>query len=462
MSIQQGGGTERSRRDDEFQEPVRVLWRRKWTIIPIVLVGTLLAGIITPFMPKIYTAKAILIFPSPADSGGLLGAMGALSGQFGGVLGLPSGPGISQDTVTVILESQTVQGEIVREYDLKRHYASSDAQAAMEKLGRRSTIRHTRAGSVEIRVDDQDRKMAADIANSYVSILKAFVAKNVNLFLSRQKATYLKRALAECEVKLDGAEGDLARYASAHDIISLDAEADALVQEFSNVETQRRLADAEQQYANTILTATRAALRRIATSPPEALPAHSPLLQNLRSNLVELNYNLAMARKDRTDEDPQVKELQASIDETMKQARQELGRIATSSTQGTAPEVLDLLAISLGQQAKTDALTRARDEMVGMMRGIPQTALEYSRLKREVEVQQKIYATLRSEYEAAKVGQAVEEEPFVVLDRAQPPIMHSQPRMRVNVAIAFVLSAVIGILAALVAEGRGARLDARH
>ena len=460
MSIR-GGGTG-SGQDQEFVEPVRILWRRKWTIIPIVLVVTALAGIITPFLPKSYTAKSVLIFPAPAGNGsGLLGAFSAISGQLGGALGLPGGAGISQDTVTVILASQTVQGKMVNKYGLTRHYKSADAQAAMAKLDRNSNIRRTREDSVEIQVTDGDPKMAADIANSYVSILKVFVAQNVNLFLSRQKAAYLKGALADCETQLETAEREFARYSSAHDIISLDAEAAALVSEFSDLEKERQLAEAEEQYANTLLSATKSALKRIAAAPPESLPAHSPLLQDLRANLVELNYNLAMARKDRTDADPQVRQYKASIDETMKQARQELARIAASADQGTAPEVLDLVATSLGQQAKTEALSKASAEMAVKMRGIPQTALEYSRLKREVDVQQKIYAALRSEYESAKVGQAVEEEPFVVLDRAEPPTMHSQPRMRVNLAVAFVLSTVIGILAALVAEGRSTRPGAR-
>jgi GumC protein len=388
--------------------------------------------------------------------------MGALSGAFGGVLGLPTTAGISQEMVTVVLESRAVRGQIVDRYKLRRHYASRDRQAAASRLGRNSTIRLTRRGSIEIEVSDSDPQVAAGIANSYVALLKDFVARNVRLFLQRRKAEYLEGALEDSKAALEDAEQALADYAGAHKIVSMEAEAETLVQNLGEVEKQLRIAEAESQYASTMLSATRAALQRIAASPPDALPAHSPLLQNLRLNLVELNYQLAMARRDRTEADPQVRSLLAAIEDTLSQARQELTRIATSADQGTAPEVINLAAVDLGQRAKTEALTRARDELMGMMQGVPETALVYSRLKREVEVQQRIYATLRSEYESAKVGQDLEEEPFVVLDRAEPPSIHSQPRMRVNVAIAFVLSAVIGILAALVVAGRSTRPGAKR
>jgi succinoglycan biosynthesis transport protein ExoP len=359
--------------------------------------------------------------------------------------------------VTVILRSRHIAYQIIDANDLVRHYGSADKQAAAVTLARNTTVRHTREGSVEIEVTDSEPKRAAAIVNSYVDLLKQFTAQNVNLFLQRQKALYLKDALATTTGELKRAEDALAAFSTENKVISIDAEAQMLVQTLGEFEKQLGVTEAEADYAAAMLAAMRSALARIAASSPLAPPAHSPYLQKLRSDLVELNYELAMALKDRTEEDPWVKRLRASIDETMIQARAELEHIGAAAKEGTAPEVIDLAAIDLGEKAKVEALQAARNDLLAQMKDVPQTALEYLRLKREVEVREKVYEALSVEYEQARVGQMVEEEPFVVLDRGEAPTRHSKPRLRVNVAIAFVLSTVIGMLVALAVEGRSVR-----
>jgi uncharacterized protein involved in exopolysaccharide biosynthesis len=445
--------------DNEFVEPVTALWRRKWIIIPIVVLFTVGAGLVTPLLPKSYTAEAVLIFPQQTDTGGLMKAFGALSGAVSTLTGLTGNVALSQDTATLILESRTVAYQIIDECKLIRHYHSENKQAAAGKLGRNTAIRHTRQGSVEIEVTDRDPRMTKEITNAYVNALKRFAAQDVNLFLERRRAIYLKDALAKTTDELARSEDALAAFSAEHKIVSIDTEAEVLVRTLGEIEKQLGLETAEAEYATAMLGAMQSALARIAAGSPTAPPAHSPYLQKLRADLVELNYELAMALRDRTEEDPWVRRLQASIDETLAQARTELGRIGQSAKDETAPEVMDLAAVEMGCRAKVDALRAARDEMLRAMGGIPETALEYSRLQRDVMVREKVFETLSVEYEKARVGQMVEEEPFVVLDWGEVPARHTRPRISVNVAIAFVISMVVGILAALAVEGRSIRRD---
>lgn len=74
---------------------------------------------------------------------------------------------------------------------------------------------------------------------------------------------------------------------------------------------------------------------------------------------------------------------------------------------------------------------------------LPEVAVEYARLLRDVEVQSAIYELLTQQYEQAKIMELKDTPTVQFLDRASPPEKRSFPKRKIIVIIAFFVSLVI-------------------
>ena len=81
---------------------------------------------------------------------------------------------------------------------------------------------------------------------------------------------------------------------------------------------------------------------------------------------------------------------------------------------------------------------------------IPNLEIELLRLKREVEIQSKLYAFLTQQYEESKIQEARATPTIQILDDASTPIKRFKPKRSIMVIgyslIAFVLSAIYIII----------------
>ena len=77
---------------------------------------------------------------------------------------------------------------------------------------------------------------------------------------------------------------------------------------------------------------------------------------------------------------------------------------------------------------------------------VPNLEIELMRLKREVEIQSKLYAFLTQQYEESKIQEARDTPTIQILDEAHIPIKRYQPKRTLMVIgyslIAFILSSL--------------------
>lgn len=83
---------------------------------------------------------------------------------------------------------------------------------------------------------------------------------------------------------------------------------------------------------------------------------------------------------------------------------------------------------------------------------LPEVAIEYARLVRDVEVQAVIFELLTQQYEQAKIMEAKDTPTVQVLDRASPPEKKSQPRRSRIVIFVAIFSLILGIFGTFVLE----------
>lgn len=82
----------------------------------------------------------------------------------------------------------------------------------------------------------------------------------------------------------------------------------------------------------------------------------------------------------------------------------------------------------------------------------PQLVFEEGRLRRQVDVQQELYLTLRREYETARIEEVNDTPILTVVDSAAPPRRHSKPKTLVLTTLGLLSGVVLGIFAAFGVE----------
>jgi len=88
------------------------------------------------------------------------------------------------------------------------------------------------------------------------------------------------------------------------------------------------------------------------------------------------------------------------------------------------------------------------------MVAVPDLALQFGRLFRQVKVQETLFTLLTSQHEQAKIAEARDTPTVQVLDEAVPADKRTRPRILLNVAVAGVLALVIGIFLAFFLDYR--------
>lgn len=74
----------------------------------------------------------------------------------------------------------------------------------------------------------------------------------------------------------------------------------------------------------------------------------------------------------------------------------------------------------------------------------PQLTFEEGRLRRQVEIRQELYLTLKREYETARIQEVNDTPVITVIDAATPPARKSKPKRGLLVITALVLGAMLG------------------
>jgi uncharacterized protein involved in exopolysaccharide biosynthesis len=202
---------------DEWQEDEvnlldywRVLKKRGWMILGLVLVSVFTAGFMSYFvMTKIYESRASILAPKESGgSGASLAAALAASGAAQFLGGLIPGGGSSRDVFVAILKSRTMAQDLVERFNLKEYYKAKYTEDTIKGLQGATDISVSKEGAISVKVEDKDPKLAADIANAYVTNLDRLFAKLGTTDASRQRA-FITDRLEKTEKALRQAEDTL-------------------------------------------------------------------------------------------------------------------------------------------------------------------------------------------------------------------------------------------------------------
>jgi len=262
----------------------RVLMKRGRLIVGLTFISVIAAGFLSYFvMTKIYQSTASVL--APKESGGTTANVAAAlvasgAGQLLGGL-LPS-TGTNRDTFVAILKSRTVAQDIVERFKLKDYYEKNFIEDAVKALQEATAIKMSKEGVISVTVEDNDPKLAADIANAYVTHLDRLFAKLGTTDASRQRAFVADR-LEKTEKALRQAEETLRRFQENNKAIVVQEQAKAGIEEAAKVKGVIVAAEAQLEF-----------LRTYATDSNPQVIAQKRQLEEMKRQLAQMQYGLGM------------------------------------------------------------------------------------------------------------------------------------------------------------------------
>ncbi|HOT30008.1 MAG TPA: Wzz/FepE/Etk N-terminal domain-containing protein [Candidatus Ozemobacteraceae bacterium] len=116
------------------------------------------------------------------------------------------------------------------------------------------------------------------------------------------------------------------------------------------------------------------------------------------------------------------------------------------------PELVRIEGQKVSEEARQKALDKAIGDVEKKLEGIPELALQYARLMRELKVKEKVFETLTTQYEMAKISEAEEGSQFEVIDRPFPAERKSKPSRSLIVILSGITAGMLGVFLAFFVE----------
>jgi capsule polysaccharide export protein KpsE/RkpR len=237
---------------------LRRLWSRRQIVSRWTVVGLVLSAVIAFLIPRRYESSAHLMPPDQASSGAgmaMLAAAGSTAGSSlgtlaGGILGLKS----SGALFIGILQSRTVQDDIVDRFQLQKIYGDRYEENARKDLARNSDVFEDRkSGIITIQVTDADPKRATAMAQEYTDELNR-VVNQMSTSAAHREREFLEDRLKNVQVDLEAAEREFSQFSSKNGAIDIQAQGKAMIEGAATLQGELIAAQSELQGLKQIYT----------------------------------------------------------------------------------------------------------------------------------------------------------------------------------------------------------------
>jgi capsule polysaccharide export protein KpsE/RkpR len=234
-------------------------------------------------MTKIYESKASILAPKESASGaaGMVAALAASgANQFLGNILPPTGS--NRDVFVAILKSRTMAHDMVDRFKLTEYYKTKYTEDAIKGLQGATDISVSKEGAISVTVEDKDPKLAADIANAYITNLDRLFAKLGTTDASRQRA-FISDRLETTEKALRQAEEALKRFQESNKAIVVQEQAKSAVEEAARVKGAIVVGESQLEF-----------LRTFATESNPQVVAQRRQVEEMKRQLAQMQYGLGM------------------------------------------------------------------------------------------------------------------------------------------------------------------------
>jgi len=416
-------------------------WRR---VLLLALAAGVIAVLVTwTLVPRTYKAGASLLYeaaptPSVAGLAGFLGEEG-----LGLPEAIPSDPGA---TMSQILTSRTFAVDMVQQFGLQRRFRTRTLTDAVLEFQKRLEVNVDKGGLLALDLtlpgdprgilsrgeDSATADLVSNIVSTMVDKLASYL-RSTHYQRSRQRRAFLEEQLADTKAELRRAVEERVAFEEHSGIVSPTAQLQSVIDTLGQLDQKIALSEPTIEGLRKSVQLARRHQRPAA----EIVPTESPVVQNLKTQLVSLEREYIRMREveGMTEAHPDVAQAKRMIQATEKQLADEL------------QEEVGSIEVSLIVEESKDAALRAeRDRLQSQLRGAPQSGATHEELQRRVDLGAQTYASLYAEYVKARTEEESEAEVFNVLDPPIPPEKKSGPSTMLNALVAFFLGGFLALL----------------
>jgi uncharacterized protein involved in exopolysaccharide biosynthesis len=232
-----------------------VLAERKYTILWVTAVFTVVAVAISLILPKRYTANVSLLPPQQNSS--MAAALASQLSNLGGMAALAgSGLGLKNpnEMFVAMLKSRTVEDAMVQRYGLMTEYHKKYLSDARKEFEKNATVEgNGKDGLIRISVKNPDPNRAAELANGYVDQFRR-LSEHLAITEASQRRLFFEQQLQQAKDNLANAEETLKRTEQKTGLIQLDSQARALIESAAALRAQIQAKEVQIQSMETFAT----------------------------------------------------------------------------------------------------------------------------------------------------------------------------------------------------------------
>ncbi len=293
---------------------------------------------------------------------------------------------------------------------------------------------------IEIGFTHRDPQLSAKTVNS---IADAFVLLNLERKAETNVSTgdFLQKRVAELQAQIRGSEERLINYARNHQILSLNAEQNTVVErlvglnkQLLEAENKRKLAEATYQAA-------------LAPGAANALAEEHAARQvvDMETRLAEARQRYAQLLVENTEEWPEVKEVKQQISALEEEIKKTRNRSTAMTLKNFETQYRQALST---EQALRKSFDQQRAETLTQN----EAAINYRIIQQEIETNKNMLDGLLQRYKENDVVMAGIRNNIHVIDYAVTPDKPIGPRRTQGIALALIFSLVFGMGLAIFLE----------
>jgi uncharacterized protein involved in exopolysaccharide biosynthesis len=231
----------------------RLVWANRRFILRAAAAGLLFSTLIAFLIPKRFQTTARLMPPDQGSSGMSMAMMAAASGSIGSQIGSNLGSmagdllGLknSSDLFIGILQSRTVQDDVINKFDLRKVYSDRRMEDAREDLSKNTYLSADRkSGIITVQVVDKSPKRAAAMAGEYVNELN-WVVTELNTSSAHRERVFLEDRLTQVKQDLESAEQNFSQFATKNTALDIPTQGKAMIEAAATLEGQLIAAQTE-------------------------------------------------------------------------------------------------------------------------------------------------------------------------------------------------------------------------
>jgi exopolysaccharide transport family protein len=444
-------------------EYIRVLIKRKWTVLACLVTIFSMVAIASLKMTPIYEASGSIAINKP-DSG---------------LVNFSNSPTFSVDyydptemeTEVKILQSDLLALQVIKALGLDRRPdfggktapLPSSLDLAPDPLqadtGRTTSLLSSFRGSlrvalspnthiIEVHYRSPDKDLAANVVNT---LMTTYTENN---FKSRfdstmQASDWLSKQLVDLQMKVETSQEKLVHYQKEHEILGIDdkqnittAKLDELNKSLTAAESERMDKESVYRLVEAGDTDTIASAASVLDNAGAGGQSASSLMEILRSRQAELKIQSAELSTQFGPSYPKLAQINNQLKEIDAQLLAETKKVG-GKIKG------EYLAALQRENMLHDALEKQKQEA----NKLNESAIEYSLLKRDLDTNRQLYEGLLQKLKEAGVSAGLRSNNFQVVDAARVPMGPIEPNIPRNLSFAFMLGLTSGVGLAFLLEG---------